>query len=225
MSQSQEGQLDLLPQGTELAISPGLRSRGNGVSSGVSSTDWMSRRSLRQRDRITVDLRGLRSRVEARAAQDQVTTAALARRALSLLLDGGQTEHAAAASAGKRPVGQVVKVTLRLSNSHATSLAARARAADVAQGTYICALLDGVPPSPLPADHSVAVAELRASTDRVAAMSVDLNAFLRLLGRVPASELESYRAGLVSLASDMRVHLAKAAALIAELTPSRSARR
>jgi hypothetical protein len=63
-------------------------------------------------------------------------------------------------------------------------------------------------------------AALMASTDRLAAMSRDLNAFLRLLGRVQAAELESYRAGLKSLTTDVREHLAFAAALIAELRPA-----
>lgn len=144
----------------------------------------------------------------ARAAQERITTAALVRRALLRMLEEGRPAHDDTASADKSAVGQVVKVTLRLSSTHAAALAGRARAADVTQGKYICGLLDGNPPMPLPADHSAAVTELRASTDRVAAMSADLNAFLRLLGRVPAGELESYRAGLASLASDMRAHLA-----------------
>jgi len=85
---------------------------------------------------------------------------------------------------------KVAKVTLRMPPMYAALLARRARAADVAQGQYVCAPLDGAPASPLPADHSAAVAALRASTDRVAAMSVDLNAFLRLLGRVPNKQLD-----------------------------------
>jgi len=103
----------------------------------------------------------------ARAAQERITTAALVRRALLLMLDEGRPAHDDTVSADKRAVGQVVKVTLRLSSTHAAVLAGQARAADVTQGKYVCGLLDACPPLPLSADHSAAVTELRASTDRV----------------------------------------------------------
>lgn len=117
--------------------------------------------------------------------------------------------------------GKVAKVTVRMSPMHADALARRARAADVAQGLYVCGLLDAIPAPPLPADHSTAVAALCVSTDRVAAMSADLNAFLPVLERVPEAQLDRYREGLKSLAGDMRAHLATASVLIAALTPSR----
>ena len=118
-----------------------------------------------------------------------------------------------------------VRVTLRLSAAHAASLAERARTAAASRGDYVCGLLDGAVPAPLPADHAASVSALLISTDRLAAMSVDLNAFSRLLGRVPASQLEPYRATMRTLADDVRKHLALSAALIAELKPARKARR
>ena len=53
-----------------------------------------------------------------------------------------------------------------------------------------------------------AVDALMASTDRLAALSADLDTFVRLLGRTPRSELAPYRASLRSLADDVRVRLA-----------------
>lgn len=178
---------------------------------------------IRRRDRITVDLRGLRSRLDAEAARRGTTAAAVVRRAVVLMLDEGgpacQVDGASAASSDK-----MAKVTLRMSASHALALARRARAADVAQGRYVCSLLDGQPVPPLPADHAAAVAALRTSTDQVAAMCADLNAFLRLLGQLPADQLAPYRTRLRTLAGDMRAHLATASALIADLTLARRSR-
>lgn len=181
-----------------------------------------ARARVHRRDRISVDLRGLRARLERRAAHQEITTAALVRRAVARLFDD-DPDNDSAELGGARSVsaGGVVKVTLRLSPVHALLLARRARAADVSQGRYICTLLDGMPAPRRPVDHSAAVTALRASTDRVAAMSVDLNAFLRLLKLGPNQQMENYRAGLMSLADDMRAHLATASALIAELAPSR----
>jgi hypothetical protein len=184
-----------------------------------------ARARVHRRDRVSVDLRGLRARLETRAAHQQITTAALVRRAVARLFDDG-ADNGSAELGGARSVfgGGVVKVTLRLSPVHALLLARRARAADVSQGRYVCTLLDNMPTPPRPADLSATVSALRASTDRVAAMSVDLNAFLRLLKLGPNQQMEDYRAGLMSLADDMRAHLAMASALIVELAPSRAKR-
>lgn len=176
------------------------------------------------RDRVTVDLRGLRARLEARAAMQGIKSAALVRRALVLMLDDCGSAHERVARPGTSSSGRVVKVTLRLPAEHAAMLAHRARAAEVAQGRYVCALLNGMPAPPIAPDRSASVAALRASTDRVAALSADLNALLRHLGRVPSQELEGCRAGLTALVADVRSHLARASSLVSDLTPARSFR-
>lgn len=177
------------------------------------------------RDRVTVDLRGLGFRLRARALQSQTTPAALVRSAVVHML-GEEAPSDDIAAGQQRPgtAGPAVKVTLRLPPNQAALLAARARVADVAQGAYVAGLIDGLPPASLPSDHAAAVQALVKSTDRLAAISVDLNAFLRLLGHVPSAELERYRAGLRDLVDDVRKHLASAATLIGELQPARRPR-
>ena len=173
------------------------------------------------RDRVTVDLRGIRPQLYAHAAKRQMTAAALVRRAVVTMLDDAPSDVADDGSNDSASGTPVVKVTLRLPVAHAVLLANRARRADVSQGSYVARLIDGTP-AQLPApDHAQAVAEPMASTDRLAALSADLNAFMRLLGRTPRSELEPYRASIQSLAGDVRVHLASAAALVAALRATR----
>lgn len=175
------------------------------------------------RDRVTIDLRGMRERLHAYAAVHKMTTAALVRKALvALLTDDPRDLDACQGDTTTPGDGQVVKVTLRLSAAHAFALARRARAADVSQGAYVAGLINGAAPDPRPPDHAHAVAALTASTDQLAAMGTDLNAFIRLLGRGSPSEVERYRAGIMTLADDVRSHLATVAPLVAEL---RSARR
>jgi hypothetical protein len=175
------------------------------------------------RDRVTIELRGMRERLQALAATRKLTTAAFVRKALVAVLDD---EPSRADDGGRDDIiasngGHVVKVTLRLSEAHAVALASRARAAEVSQGAYVARLIDGVPAEPLPPDHGQAVAALVASTDHLAAMGADLNAFMRLLRRGSSSEIERYRAGIMSLADDVRCHLALAAPLVAELKSAR----
>jgi hypothetical protein len=182
------------------------------------------------RDRVTLELRGLRERLQALAASRQMTTAALVRKTLIAVLDeksgeGNTRRHVPAISATSTLIDTpVIKVTLRLPASQASALARRARAADVSQGAYVAGLIDGAPPSPVPPDHARAVAALLASTDQLAVIGTDLNAFLRLLGLRSSSELERYRAGIMSLAEDVRRHLAIAATLVAELRSPRRPR-
>ncbi|MDP3085268.1 MAG: hypothetical protein Q8N44_16495 [Rubrivivax sp.] len=173
---------------------------------------------------MTIDLRGMGPQLQAQAARRQMSAAALVRRAVTALLD----EPPCAGVDGRPPDSTVgtpaVKVTLRLPVSHAVVLASRARVADVSQGKYVAGLIDGVPVPPRSLDHSRAVAALMASTDRLAALSADLNAFMRLLGRAPRTELEPYRARIRSLADDVREHLGSAAALVASLRAARARR-
>lgn len=82
-----------------------------------------------------------------------------------------------------------------------------------------------MPPGPPAADHGAAVDALRASTDRLATMSTDLNAFVRLLATASVAQLEPYRASITSLSKDIHLHLASAAALISELRRTRRGRR
>ncbi len=173
------------------------------------------------RDRVTVDLRGIRPQLQAQAAKRQMTAAALVRRAVTAMLDDAPSDAGDSGPIDSASGTPVVKVTLRLPVAHAVLLASRARVADVSQGTYVARLIDGTPAQPRAPDHTQAVAALMASTDRLAALSADLNAFMRLLGRTPRSELEPYRASIRSLAGDVRVHLASAAALVAALRATR----
>jgi hypothetical protein len=173
------------------------------------------------RDRVTVDLRGIRPQLQAQAAKRQMTAAALVRRAVTAMLDDAPSDAGESESIDDVSGTQVVKLTLRLPVAHAVLLASRARRADVSQGLYVARLIDGTPAQPRAPDHTQAVAALMASTDRLAALSADLNAFMRLLGRTPRSELEPYRASIRLLAGDVRVHLASASVLVAALRTTR----
>lgn len=179
----------------------------------MKSTDQLQGR----RDRVTIDLRGIRPQLQAQAAKHGISSAAWIRRAMTAMLDDDSRDPGQIDSIGGACSAQVVKVTLRLPVASAVTLASRARRAEVSQGVYVASLVDGIPAQVPAPDHAPAVAALSASTDRLAALSADLNACLRLLGRVPRSELDPYRASMRSLVDDVRLHLASAAALVSAL--------
>ncbi|MFZ2825429.1 hypothetical protein [Hydrogenophaga sp.] len=175
-----------------------------------------------QRDRVTIDLRGLREPLQARAGVNQMTPAALVRQAVLAYLapkSGDQTPD-------PRPLKyvreeQVVKVTLRLPAGHAALMNFQARIANVSKSIYVASLIEGAPP---PRNHTQTVAALQASTNRLAVVSTDLSAFLRILHMVKpgaSQELDRYQAGIDTLNKDIRRHLNTASELVAELRAPR----
>ena len=137
------------------------------------------------------------------------------------LLFSAAFADAADASSRVPPDGLPVKITMRVSATHAVTLATRAHAADVPQGTYVTGLLDNAPPPPRSPDYGEAVRALLSSTDQLAVLSADLNAFMRLLERGNQAALEPYRASVMSLNNDVQCHLTAASRLMSELKPAR----
>ena len=168
------------------------------------------------RERVTIDLRGIGPRLLAHAAARGKTAASVVRAAVVATLDAeGASDDP---GVGAEPVdARAVKVTVRLGISHAVRLAHCARRAGISQGTYLAGLLDGTPPSPRSVDHGDAVAALADSTQKLAAMSADIHGFLRLMRNANAGEAERYRATLMSLSKDVRLHLEVASRLMAGL--------
>ena len=175
-----------------------------------------------RRDRVTIDLRGLREPLHARALANQMTPAALVRQAVLAYLapkSGDQTPDPKPLKYVREE--QVVKVTLRLPAGHAALMNFQARIADVSKSIYVAALIEGAPPS---RNHTQTVAALRASTNRLAVISTDLRDFLRVMYAAKPGvqqELERYRAGIKTLNQDIGRHLNTAAELVAELRATR----
>jgi hypothetical protein len=175
-----------------------------------------------QRDRVTIDLRGLREQLHTHALVNQMSPAALVRQAVLAYLAPKSGDQ----KSDPNPLTfvrdkQLVKVTLRLPAGHAALMNFQARIADVSKSIYVAALIAG---APTPTNHTQTVAALRASTDKLAVISTDLSAFLRIMHMVKpgaSQELERYRAGIKTLNEDIRRHLDTAAQLVAELRATR----
>jgi hypothetical protein len=178
-----------------------------------------------QRDRVTIDLRGLREPLQTYALLNEMTPAALVRQAVLAYLapkSGDQKSDPKPLTFVREK--QVVKVTLRLPAGHAALMNFQARIADVSKSIYVAALIEGAPP---PKNHAQTVAALQASTNRLAVISTDLSAFLRIMHMVKpgaSQELERYRAGIKTLNEDIRRHLDTAAELVAELRATKRAK-
>ena len=165
------------------------------------------------RDRVGVDLRGIGDAVRAAARARHSTVAAFAREALVEAIGRPSTlpEHIAA-GLGR---AEIVKLTLRLREPEAEALILNAAGLGVSYGEYVARLVRQTP-LPMPAAERAADrAALMASSDNLAALSVDLGAFMRLLRMGNSAEVEKYRRRIETVDIEIRCHLDRVSALIA----------
>lgn len=180
------------------------------------------------RDRVTVDLRGAGSLVQARAMAQGLTVAAFVRRAVLTIADAPVDSPEMRSLAQSDAEQRLIKVTLRLTADHVLLLAMRARSAEVSQGSYVAGLLDGQPPPRAASDRREAIAALAKSTDQLAVMSTDLQTVLRLIRTASPERAEPFRGKVRTLLEDVRAHLDMACGYLSDLpqtAPPRARRR
>lgn len=169
--------------------------------------------AVHPRDRVTVDLRSIGSAVKAEAAARHLTLAAFARMAIVASLKQSADDATPLNSMGDDN-GESVKLTLRLPVREASWLVEHARAAALSYGTYLASVIDG---APCPGSLAEAVRSLTESTDRMAVLSRDLNAGMRLLGTAKIEEARKYQQQVVVLFDEVRQHLRLTSALAGEV--------
>jgi hypothetical protein len=163
---------------------------------------------------VTVDLRGLAPAVKAHASARNMTLAAFARAAMVEALKQAEVDPFHLGPPGGPDDGPPVKLTLSVPLRQASWLVEHARAAGVSYGTYLASLIEG---SPYPGSLGEAVRAVTASTAQMAALSSDLNDFVRLLRRNEFAGAEHYQLRVASLFDDVRRHMRLHAALAAEV--------
>jgi len=166
------------------------------------------------RDRVGVDLRGIGDAVRAAARARQITVAAFAREALIEAI--GRPSRLPEVSAAELGRPEIVKLTLRMRQPEAEALNLNANRLGLSYGEYVARLVRQRP-LPMPAAERAADrAALMASCDNLAALSVDLAALMRLLRMAKSAEVEKYRRRIETVDLDIRRHLDRVSALIAD---------
>ncbi len=173
------------------------------------------------REFFTVDLRGLRAALIARAAEAGLTESDLLRSALAVALRdraGARQAPSASDADGAGAIGHV-KMSVRIAHSAARRLEQQARAAGLSRGAYLVHLIDAAPAVIASTDRQAGFAALGASASELALFSRDISHLSQLLriGEVQAA-LE-YRERLETLDADVRRHLDLAASALAQLSP------
>ena len=176
-----------------------------------------------RRQFFTVDLRGLRAALAARAVEENVTESDVLRSALATSLGDGRTGLSGPANeaVGARPTATPVKLSVRLARPAAKLLDQNARAAGLSRGAYLARLIHGAPPVMSSADRAAACRALNNSSEGLALLSRDINRLTPFLRRGSFEATRIYTARQETQEKVVRAHLALAAAVLADLSSVR----
>ena len=175
-------------------------------------------------DFVTVDMRGLKAALVARAQAERVSVSLVVRRAVEreLGLVASSAESAAprpAAAAGR----STVKLSIRLTSAEAAQLAAGARRAGLSRGAFLAGLLAGVPSlSGGAGSRPDCIVALTASSAELSTLSRNIRHLTILLRQGEVRAAQEYRRMLDTLGDNVRAHLDLAANTLAELRPARA---
>ena len=176
-------------------------------------------------DFVTVDMRGLKAALVARAQSERVSVSVLVRSAVAreLGLARAGADHQAP-SAGATSSSASVKLSIRMTPEEAEQLAAGAREAGLSRGAYLAGLIADVPVLSAGASRTDHLATLIASSAELSTLSRNIHHLTSLLREGAVRPALEYRGMLDTLAGDVHGHLTLAASVLADLRPrSRSA--
>jgi len=179
------------------------------------------------RDRISVDLHGLRSALVERAQARRASVSELVREAVERelgLIDGSKEPGSATRPAAS--AGSTVKLTIRLTSGEAERFDAGARRAGLSRSAFLAGLLADVPAlSGGGSSRLDCLAALTASSAELSTLSRNINHLTALLRKGEVRPAQEYRRMLDTLGNDVREHLILAASVLAALRPARSSTR
>jgi hypothetical protein len=175
------------------------------------------------REYFTVDLRGLRAALAARAAGDGVSESDVPRSALATAVGTGQGVVSVAAIESTPGAQSAVplKLSVRLMRPAACRLDHNARAAGVSRGAYLARLIHGAPIVASSVDRIAMCQALNKSTEELAVLSRDINHLTQLLRQGSVEAAKVYTERHATLDRDVRLHLVLAAAVLADLSAMR----
>ena len=172
------------------------------------------------RDRISVDLRGLRAVLFKQARARGISPSDLVRAALATALDQSAPSITARSAPGTVESSEDrVRLSLRMSRSDALATIRAARAAGLSPGAYVAGLIAGVPVLTSGAARTDHLASLIASSAELSTLSRNLHRLTDLLRQGSVRAAQEYRDMLDTVADDVRDHLTLASAVLADLRP------
>jgi hypothetical protein len=175
-------------------------------------------------DFVTVDMRGLKAALVARAQAERVSVSVLVRVAVARDLGFSvecEPQRAVAQSLSESSSARV-KLSIRMTAEEARQLAAGARAAGLSRGAYLAGLVANVPVLSNGGGRAEHIAALMASSAELSTLSRNIHRLTALLRQANVEPARPYREMLDTLAGDVPSHLELAARALADLRPHAS---
>ena len=171
------------------------------------------------RDRISVDLRGLKAALFERAQAFGVSPSGLVRDALVKALGQSDSSCFDRLPMAAAPIERRARLSLRMSREEALATLAAARNAGITPGAFVAGLVAGVPVLTIGASRVEHIAALIASSAELSTLSRNIHHLTALLRQGNVRPALAYREMLDTLASDVRGHLVLASRVLADLRP------
>jgi hypothetical protein len=169
----------------------------------------------RLRDRVTIDLCGIGDAARAAALASDTTLAVFARQALIAALPSNVSALLPQVEPRDEP-GSPIKLSVRLSPDDSAVLATQAALLGLSQARLIALLIRRAELPKRSIERDADRAALRASTEQLATLSVDLQQFLRALRRGSSEGVARYSERLQAVDIDLRTHISRASAFLAD---------
>lgn len=172
-------------------------------------------------DFVTVEMRGLKASLVARAQAQRVSVSELVRSAVAREL-GLSVEAEPRVGEMSQRTGRTtnVKLSIRMTAQEASQLAAGAQAACLSRGAYLAGLVANVPVLSAGGGRTEHIAALRVSSDELATVSRNIHCLNVQLRQASVEPAWPCRDLLETLAGDVRRHLELASRALADLQPS-----
>ena len=171
------------------------------------------------REFFTLDLRGLRAGLKARAASLGLTESSVVRSILAAALDAEHGDSSVPSAGAVGPmIAPQIKMSVRMPRTAASRLDRHARAAGLSRGVYLMRLIDGAPPVVASSDRAAMFYALNASSNELALLSRDMNHLTGLLRQGSFAAAREYTSRHDSVERIVQAHLALAAPILSELS-------
>jgi hypothetical protein len=172
------------------------------------------------RDRISVDLHGLKAALFDRAQALGVSPSGLVRATLAEALGhAGRINIDRPRSSLCSGNGDRMRLCLRMSREQARATMEAARRAGMNPGDYVGSLVANVPVLSSGSSRAEHVTTLIASSAELSTLSRNIHRLTALLRQANVEPARQYREMLDTLAGDVRSHLELAARVLADLQP------
>jgi hypothetical protein len=172
-------------------------------------------------DFVTVDMRGMKAALVARAREQRVSVSVVVRDAVARALPSEQ----ALLEESRTPVdmnmpSKKVKVSIRLTTNEVRRLDAGAKAAGLARAAFLSGLVEGVNVLSLGGRRDDHLAALISSSSELSTLSRNIRHLADLLRRSESRAAQEYRSMLDTLASDVDRHLNLAGHVLTQMRPA-----